>query len=235
MARQLSAAGDDIWIAEGDVVSFYGFPYPTRSVVVRLQDGGLWIWSPIALSMDLQRDIDAIGTPEHLVSPNKIHHLYLGEWHSAYPKARLWGPASTIKKRSDLEFEPPLVDEPPAAWKGEIDQCWFRGSPVLDEIVFFHRASRTAILADLSENFSERWLHDNWAPWQRAIARLWGIVEGKGYAPLEWRLSFIDRTALRDERAKMLDWNPKQVIMAHGEWQRDAGKDFLTRAFSWAG
>jgi len=32
--------------------------------------------------------------------------------------------------------------------EGEIDQAWFRGSPLLDEILFFHKASRTAIFAD---------------------------------------------------------------------------------------
>ena len=41
---------DDIWLVEGGLVSFYGFPYPTRMVVIRLSSGLLWIWSPIALS-----------------------------------------------------------------------------------------------------------------------------------------------------------------------------------------
>lgn len=29
----------DIWLAEGETVDFYGFPYPTRSVIVRLPEG----------------------------------------------------------------------------------------------------------------------------------------------------------------------------------------------------
>jgi hypothetical protein len=29
----------DIWIADGGSVSFFGFPYPTRMIVVRLADG----------------------------------------------------------------------------------------------------------------------------------------------------------------------------------------------------
>jgi hypothetical protein len=32
----LEVIGDSIWLVEGDVVDFYGFPYPTRSVIVRL-------------------------------------------------------------------------------------------------------------------------------------------------------------------------------------------------------
>ncbi len=39
----LENIGSDIWLAEGEIVSFHGFPYPTRSVVVRLPGEDLWI------------------------------------------------------------------------------------------------------------------------------------------------------------------------------------------------
>lgn len=32
----------DIWLAEGPVASFHGFPYPTRMVLIRLADGALF-------------------------------------------------------------------------------------------------------------------------------------------------------------------------------------------------
>ncbi|WP_210338503.1 hypothetical protein [Bradyrhizobium commune] len=66
---------ENIWIIEGSNVSFHGFPYPTRSVVVRLQNGDLWIWSPIELGANLRNEIQTFGRPAHLVSPNKIHHF----------------------------------------------------------------------------------------------------------------------------------------------------------------
>ncbi|MEO8877000.1 MAG: DUF4336 domain-containing protein, partial [Polyangiaceae bacterium] len=37
----------DLWIANGPHARISGFPFPTRMVVVRLADGGLWVWSPI--------------------------------------------------------------------------------------------------------------------------------------------------------------------------------------------
>lgn len=234
MTRLISIA-DNIWIADGDMVDFHGFPYPTRSVVIRLPDDGLWIWSPIKPGEALLNEIRSIGRPEHLVSPNKLHHLFLGHWRLAFPAAKLWGPASTIQKRADLSFEPPLVDQPPAAWMGQIDQCWVRGSFMMDEIAFFHVPSRTVILADLSENFSSKWLLENWAPWQRSLARMMKIVEHWGYAPLDWRISFLRRSKLRLAAARILDWDPQKVIMAHGEWKPQDGREFLTRAFGWVG
>lgn len=145
----LEQVDDAIWIAEGGNVSFYGAPYPTRSVIVRLKDGGLWMWSPVRLTANLRVDVDRLGSVRHLVSPNKLHHLYLKEWKEAYPEAALWGPQSTIKKRSDLSFGEPLTDSPPPEWLPDIDQAWFRGSFAMDEIVFFHQPSGTAIVADL--------------------------------------------------------------------------------------
>lgn len=231
----LVAIGENIWMIDGDNVSFHGFAYPTRSVIVRFPDGGLWIWSPIKLSDQLRSEIESLGQPAHLVSPNKLHHLFLKEWHAAFPDAELWGPASTIAKHRDLPFRPPLTDEPPAPWARQIDQCWVRGSFTMDEIVFFHRPSRTAILADISQNFSSRWLRDNWASWQRPIAYLSDIVEDKGSAPFDWRLTFIGRKPLREAKAKILGWNPQKVVMAHGEWQANDGREFLARAFEWMG
>lgn len=224
---------DNIWIFEGGIVPFFTCAYPTRCVVVRLPSGRLWIWSPIELTDELKVEIESIGKPEHLVSPNKIHHLFLQAWKEAWPDAKLWGPQSTIEKRKDLDFEDALDLAAPAEWESQFDLVRFHGSPAMDEVVFFHRPSETAILADLSEHFSETFLQEHWKPWQRMIARLWGIVEGKGYAPLEWRLSFFNRRTARDCRDKILAWNPERVVMAHGEWVRERGAAFLKTSLSW--
>jgi len=231
----LQAIDKDIWLVDGECVDFYGFSYPTRCVIVRLKSQALWIWSPIQLSDALKAEIQRLGEPKFLVSPNKIHHLYLGNWAAAYPNATLWGPQSTIQKRSELNFKAALTDDEPNEWRDELEQAWFNGSIAMDEIVFFHRASQTVIMADLSENFSEEFIRRHWKPWQRVVARLWGIVEGRGYAPLEWRLSFFNRAATKRARDKVLSWRPEKVIMAHGEWQRSGGLDFLKKSLSWIG
>ncbi len=231
----LEEVGDSAWLAEGGLVDFHGFPFPTRSVVVRLDNGDLWIWSPIEPSEDLIAEIDRLGPVAHLVSPNKIHHLYLQDWTARYPGARVWGLPSVIAKRRDLTFCEPLSDDPPEDWRGDIDQAWFRGSPMMDEVVFFHRPSRTVILADLIENFTEPFLREHWSRWARALAKLDGITSDNPHAPLEWRLSFINRAPARAARDRMLGWNAERVIMAHGEWQRSGGHAFLARAFAWLG
>jgi len=232
----LRAVADGLWIAEGPEVDFHGFPYPTRMVIVRLDGGSLWAWSPIEASAELFADLARIGPVSHLISPNRLHHLFLAQWQERFPQALLWGPASTIAMRPGLAFAPALTDQPPAAWRHEIDQAWFRGSPLLDEVVFFHKASRVAIFGDLVQAFDDNYLRRRWTPWQRRLARLLGITASSGArAPLDVRLSFLNRRWAREARTKVLNWRPECVVMAHGEWQRHDGFEFIQRSLSWIG
>lgn len=224
----LEPFGPDIWLAEGPVVSFYGFPYPTRMIVIRLSDGGLFVWSPIALTPALKAQVDALGPVAHVVSPNKIHHLSMGEWQDAYPSARLYASPGLVQKRKDLRFDAVLGDSPPAVWAADIDQVEMGGSAFLTEIVFFHRKSRTAIFADLIENFRPGWFK-GWKGW---LARLDGIVMPHGGAPREWRFTFKKRIA-RAALARILAWQPEQVVMAHGELTRTDGTAFIRKSFRW--
>ena len=232
---RLEKLDESLWLADGETVNFYGFPYPTRSVIVRLSDERLWVWSPIKLADDLRAEVDSAGRVAHLVSPNKLHHLHLAEWKAAYPTAKLWGPQSTIDRFPALAFTGALDDTPPTEWGPDFDQAWFRGSFMMDEIVFFHRPSRTAIVADLIQAFDDAFLRRHWSWWRRPMARLGGIGAANPGAPSDWRLSFLDRTPARAARAKILGWECERVVIAHGAWVGSGGQDFLRRALAWLG
>jgi Domain of unknown function (DUF4336) len=159
--------GPGIWIADGPVVPFLSFPYPTRMAVIRLTDGGLFVWSPIELKAPLRKEVDVLGPVRFLVSPNAIHHLFLGEWKSAYPDARLYASPNLAKKRKDLTFDAELGDSPESEWAADVDQVVVHGSFAMTEVVFFHRMSGTVIFADLIENFPPGWFKG----WRRRPAR----------------------------------------------------------------
>ena len=201
--------------------------------VVRLDEGGLWLWSPIALSVEIEKEIRALGPVRHLVSPNKLHHLFLAAWKAKFPDAKLWGTASTVARFGKLEFAGALTDDPPPYWAGQIDQYHFDNSRFLDEVAFFHRKSRTAIVADLSQPFSEAFLKRHWPFWLRWIARRVGMVEGRGYPPVELRLTFRHRAAARAKVRALIDEQPERVVVAHGQIVSSGGADFLRRAFAW--
>lgn len=229
----LEPLGSDLWVANGGVVSFKGFDYPTRMAVVRLADGGLWLWSPIERTAAIESEVRALGPVRHIVSPNQLHFLFLAEWQAAFPDAEVWGTAATVAKCGDVRFAGTLTEDPPPAWAGQIDQFDFKNSLFVEEVIFFHRASRTAIIADLSQTFNEAFLRRHWPWWMRPIARLSKMTEGWGYPPIDYRISFRQRATARPKIRKLIAARPEHVVVAHGEMVRSGGEAFLRRAFSW--
>jgi hypothetical protein len=229
----LEPLGLDLWFQDGGNVSFKGFAYPTRMAVVRLADGGLWLWSPVEKTADIENQVRALGPVRHVVSPNKLHYLFLEEWQATFPEAKFWGTAATIAKCGGVRFSGALADNPPTDWQGQIDQYYFANSPFMDELIFLHRASRTALIADLSQTFSEEFLTRHWPWWMRPIARLSKMVVGWGYPPIDYRISFRRRASARPGIRALIEEHPEHVVVAHGEIVRTGGESFLRRAFSW--
>ena len=225
----LEEFGPSLYVADGTTVPFLGFPYPTRMAIVRLTDGALWIWSPIALTPDLERAVDTIGPVRHIVSPNKIHHLFLKEWSDRWPDARLHAPPGLAARKPELHFDSELGDESDPAWTADIDQTIFHGSFVLEEVVFFHRPSRTAFFCDLVQR------HDSSLAtgWKGLVLRLDGLVGEHGSTPREWRATFLRRRLAREARAQVLAWEPERLVIAHGACAPTNATQILSRALAW--
>lgn len=221
--------GQNLYIANGPTVSFYGFPYPTRMAIVRLSSGKTWVWSPIELTEDLADEVQTVGAVSYIVSPNKLHHLALSAWSRRWPDARLYAPAGLARKMKALRFDAELGDEPDPRWMGDIDQVVFRGSFAMEEVVFFHRASRTAIFGDLIQRFPDTAA----TGWKGALMRLDDLVGQHGSTPREWRLSFLSRDAARVARQTVLDWNPEQLVIAHGDCVCSGATPVIAEALRW--
>ena len=224
----LEQFGPSLYVAEGPIVSFFGFPYPTRMAVARLADGNVWVWSPVALTPELADAVNAIGPVRHIVSPNKLHHLFLHEWVEHWPDARLYAPPGLARKKPGLHFQAELGDEPIPAWKADIDQAVFRGSFVMEEVMFFHRASRTAIVGDLIQRFPE----NDVSGWKRLLLKFGLLGEGGG-TPIDWRTSFLRHGPARAARQKVLGWNPERLLIAHGMCAQTGASEIIKAALRW--
>jgi hypothetical protein len=222
----LAALGDGIWIEERPQ-RFYGLEVGTRMTVMRLADGNLLLHSPVPLDAALRRELDAVGTVRYVVAPNRVHHLYAGDVAESYPGARLWIAPGLERKRPDLAYVAILGDEAPAEWRGEVDQTFFRGRPYENEVVFFHRASRTLVLCDLAFNFGPRAA----APtrWLMRLMRSYGRFGPSTLDPLLIR----DRRAARASLERILDWDFDRVIVAHGDVLERGGREALRRGYAW--
>ncbi|MET0445407.1 MAG: DUF4336 domain-containing protein [Pseudorhodoplanes sp.] len=226
----LKPFGAEIWIADGpDVAAALGFHYPTRTVVIRLSDGTLFIHSPSALNEGLRAALDALGEVRHLVAPNSLHHLFIADWKRAFPAAQTYAAPGLQQKRRDFIFDRLLGRAPVSEWSSEIEHVVLEGNVITTEIVFFHQASSTVIFTDIIQQFPARWF----TGWRALLAR-WDLMLGAEPAvPRKFRLAFTDRRATRAGVERIRAWPALNVLMAHGTPVTQDAPAFLRRAFKW--
>ena len=110
-AEALERLDDDLWIATRPLPLWVG-DVGTRMTVLRLGGGDLLLHSPVSLDPALRAALDAIGRVRWVVGPSLVHHLFLGDYASAYPAAELWGAPGLAEKRPDLRFHRVLDGAP---------------------------------------------------------------------------------------------------------------------------
>jgi len=222
----LTELAPDLWIAPRPFRVGPLLDVGTCMTVIRLPGGGVFLHSPVPADGPTCAAVDAIGPVRAIAAPNRVHHLYAGDWKRAYPQARLLGAPGLAAKRKDLAFDAELGDGPDVSCAGAIDQLVVRGAPYLSEVAFLHRASRTLLLTDLAFHPTPR---------SGGGLRLWCWLTRTGpFGPnAVVRLCIRDRTAFRASIDRILAWDFDRITLTHGEPLESGGKDALRRAYAW--
>lgn len=215
---------ENIWIATRPV-KFFGVETGSRMTVVKLSSGGLFVHSPVALDAQMRRDVDALGEVRAVVAPSLFHHLYVGAWMAAYPKAIFAACQGLDWKRPDLAFTCVLGDTPHEAWAKELQQVYFSARRE-NEVVFYDARSKTMICADALLNLSK---HPSATT--KIVARAMGNdAPGTGY--LE-RVMVRDRRVARRQVDRILEWAPERIILSHGGLVHEDGTNVIRHAYAW--
>jgi len=224
--RELRKLAPELWVAE-QPLRVAGVELGARMTVVRLHGAQLVLHSPIARTPALAEQVERLGTPAFLVAPNRLHHLYVQEWATAYPDARLLLAPGLETKRTDLAPRAAIIGERPAEWGDVLDQTHLDGAPFLGEVVLFHRPSATLIATDLLFNVGAES-----PPLTRLLFRVAGAYGRPAVTPLE-RLLVRDRDAFRRSLTRVLEWPFERVVLAHGAVIERGGREALAAAYAW--
>ena len=237
---QTTQIAPNLWTVEGPALIFAGAPMNTRMTVVRLRDGSLWVHSPIAWSEGLEAQLlQWGGEVSVLVAPNKYHYLFVEPWLEHCPQARLYVEPELAKKlrkkRHGLMQETwserveEMSNQAPPSYAQDVDQALFAGNPAFQEMVFFHRDSRTLILTDLMINLSL-----NNVPFLPGLfLRFEGVVAPRGGVPRLMRWFTFDKRTARSALEVIRSWQPERVLICHGEQFAEPGMTLVEREFSY--
>ena len=219
-----------------DQVLPLGFQFPARMTLLPLEAGQVALVSPIPIDDTLARSIAELGEVAFLIAPNLLHHLYLDAAIQRYPQARVVAPSRLREKKPNLHIHAPLdftLDPAslertiPPELAAAVDVVALQGTPAMDELVFFHRATRTLVVTDLVFHVTEP---RGW------MAHLTFFVVGcyrRLAASRVQRLVIKDRTAARASVDRILALPFERLVMAHGEGIEHDAHPRLEQAMAW--
>lgn len=216
--------GEDVW-TDTRPAKFWGVETGSRMTVVLLSDGGLFVHSPVALDPETRRQVDTLGEVRAVVAPSVFHHLHVGAWMSAYPKAVFAACPGLEWKRPDLPFTAVLGDQPHPSWAKDLEQVYFSARRE-NEVVFYLARHRTMICADALLNLSTHALAST-----RFVARLMGN-RAPGIGHLE-PLMIRNRQLARRQVDRILQWDIDRVVLSHGDPLERDGREATRQAYAW--
>ena len=219
---------DTIWLKDYPI-HYAGTRFNARMTIVRLTNGNLFVHSPCKIDEETKKEIDRLGTVAFIVAPGSYHYLHVHSAQQAFPEAETLICPGIERKQPDLDFDWLLGDRPDPRWEQDFDQVLIRGNRYMWEVAFFHKSTRTLLLVDLIENFT-----DQTADVSRSLKLWWKVVfhmwDNPKPAP-EYQLGWKDKKAARSSLLKVLEWDFTRIIIAHGDLIEENAREVALNAW----
>jgi hypothetical protein len=222
----LTPLTDNVWEIN-QPLSLAGVEIGHRMTVIRLGGGDLLVHSPAGLDETLVHAISELGFVRYVIAPSRMHDLYLTSWRSRFPQAIFCCAPGLEKDHPELKFNEILADHSPAYWYPEMKHRQIQGMPKLNEFVFYHKPSRSLMVADLVFNVGGT---------MPLLSELFWRLNGayNKLAPSHlFKMKIKDREAMRTSLDQVLSWDFDRIIIGHGANVERGGKDALWNAFKW--
>lgn len=190
-----------------------GMNLPVRSVFIPLSKANILISPGSRLT---EGELASLGRVDEIVANNGFHNAGVPKASAIFPKARAWGvPGSK---------QPNILNETTWPYADELPVVVLEGIPGVNEAVFFHRESRSLVVADLCFNLVNARGFGAWL-----VLTLFGTYRRFGVS--RFFLKYVkDRNAFQKSLKRIFEWDFDSIVMAHGEIVRSDGKDRLRAA-----
>ncbi|KAF8489727.1 hypothetical protein F5888DRAFT_1155302 [Russula emetica] len=228
---------NNIWTFSTPFTRLGVFRVGGRTTAIRLASGDVWVLASTPLTAETKTTIDRLGPVKFVVGPNAVHHLFLAEFHDAYPDARLLSVEEAVKKKRDENLNlqgywSGSNREPNFGFENEIKSCYFSSFKNKD-VAFLHAPSKTLIVADLifnlpaTEQYSKSWMGSGFPPFSRFI-RL------NPYEAIHRSLTkalVTDAAAMSRDAKTVASWDFHRIIPCHGDVIEEDGKKVWQAAY----
>ncbi|MEP6822708.1 MAG: hypothetical protein ABI946_10210 [Chthoniobacterales bacterium] len=200
----------------------FGIDFGRNVTLLRLRDGRLVIHSTADFSEDDVEAIRQFGEPAWLVDATVMHDTFAKSARGIFPRLPYLAPGGFSKASGVATGS--LVP-PPSEWSGEIEVLPIAGLRMPKEHVFYHRRSRTLVVADLLFHFSAET-----GGWPRFFARHFMRLPRLRGISAFFKLMIRDRGAFERSMEELLRWDFTQIVVGHGEPMQSSVRQVLEEA-----
>jgi hypothetical protein len=222
----LTPFAHDVWLAN-EPVRMVGMRLTATMTVIRLPDSSLLLHSPIPLTDALRAAVENLGTVSHLYAPNTFHHMWIGDWARAFPRARVHAPSALQAKRPDLRIDRAHDRESASEFDGLFDEVPIEGF-LLAESVLVHRPSKTLVVADLVHNVG-RPTH----AWTAFYAKAMGFYDRVAISRMIRWTAFRDRAAASYSIRQLSECSFERLVVGHGAPLEQGARPAVLGAYEW--
>ena len=217
-----------------------------RMTVIQLENNDLWVHSPVGIDKPLKDALNSLGKVKYVISPNYEHVKYAPEWQREYPEALMWGNPGLAERMPEVEWTGEIPAGIIRPENVSLSNCWdfdeiiplhldmevnpFNGKPFFNEVIFYHKASKTLLTTDLYWNYPTSDgvpnSHLGGSEWELAPSvekipmgsKLWKKGMDKIYLPFFKKFMVKDRSKYDDISKVILEeWEVETLIPAHGD------------------
>ena len=191
--------------------------------VMRLRSGDLIIHSTGPFTASDVTAIHSLGRPAWLLDATLSHDTFATAGRNAFPDAAYFAPEG-FPVRGGTTFSLRTL---PASWEDELEVLQLEGMPRVREHAFFHKPTRTLIVADLVFNFSAVS-----SAWMRNFFRVVGGIRGYPGMSRLFKLLIRDRVAFASSIERLMGWDFDRLIVGHGEIIESGAKPQVAAALA---
>jgi hypothetical protein len=209
-------SGETTWRQLTDDIALISFPWRTLGIdfkrnitLLRLSDGRVIIHSSAPFTEQDVAAIQRFGQPAWLVEATLMHDTFSKEGRQAFPDLPYFAPDGFAQTS---EIPTSLLSTPPTDWAGEIDVFKLDGVRS-NEHTFFHRRSRTLVVADLFFSFP-----NNIRGWPRFFVRhVMRLPHLFGISAFFHLFAVRDKEAFKQSVNALLALHFERLLVAHSE------------------
>jgi hypothetical protein len=226
-----------------------------RGTVVSLASGNLAVFSPVALTPTLKKELSGFGNGEvhYITALDQEHHIFIEQWHKEWPEAKVIAPETLPAYREKQKYGR-VPEENWILFKKNRPETWtvsaefdaefdteYISAHGNQEVVFNHKPSKTLIEADLlfnlpaTEQFSKSGVSPTTGIWTR-IFNYFQHTQGEalGQKRFLWYLiSANDRKGFNESIARINRWDFQRLIPCHGDVIEEDGKGIFGKVMAW--